>query len=466
MVSPDSPPLAAEVERSAGSERHSGLLTALAGVVALLVLAGAALVWFGVPGAGPDDVPRGGPVASPSGGAEPSTGSPSAPSAPTRIEAVEALLAERAAAVVAGDRAAFLDTVDPLHVEFLQAQSTLFERLQEVPVADWRYQLVGEGPPLSDERAAALPDESAIVRVRLTYQLDGTATVTDREQYLTVVPRGGRWLLAGDTDGSESGLDTQRDVWDLGPVRAVRGERSLVVGDTRGADRREMRRLADEADMAVEDVDDVWLAEWARAALVVLPRTQKDMATLIGSDGRGLAQIAAVTTGSFEEGLSRGNRIVINPAAFDTLGSLGRRVVLSHEMTHVATRATGVQPVPIWLSEGFADYVAYAATPVPTAIVASDVLDDVRDGNGPRELPDAADFDAGEGDVAAAYEGAWLACRMIAETYGEKRLVRFYEAMADSVGPGWPEETAEVLGVGARKLTRDWRRYLADKAAA
>ncbi|MGH8940331.1 MAG: hypothetical protein ACRDV2_13435, partial [Actinomycetes bacterium] len=73
---------------------------------------------------------------------------------------------------------------------------------------------------------------------------------------------------------------------------------------------------------------------------------------------------------------------------------------------------------------------------------------------------------AGEGDVAAAYEGAWLAARMIAEQDGEKRLVRFYEAMGDSAGPGWPEETTDVLGVSAQRLTRQWRDYLADLAAS
>ena len=184
-----------------------------------------------------------------------------------------------------------------------------------------------------------------------------------------------------------------------------------------------MRRLADEADLAVRDVDEVWTGEWSREPVVMLPRNQEDMATLIGSDGAGLAQIAAVTTGSFESGLSRGDRVVINPAAWNTLGALGRRVVLTHEMTHVATRSSSVQPVPIWLSEGFADYVAYRATPVPTVIVASDIFDDVRDGNAPEQLPDDADFDAARGDVAASYESAWLACRMIAERYGEKRLV-------------------------------------------
>jgi hypothetical protein len=425
--------------------------------VALAVLATVAYLWSGATASTPGGSP------SPSATSGASDGPTTAPT-PTREEAVDTLLSARARAVTSRDRSAFLALVDPTQADFAQAQATLFDRLADVPVAAWTYEVTGEGPGLTDERAAELPEGSAIVRVRLTYRLDGTTSTTDREQYLTVAPRGGRWLLAGDSDAGDSGFDTQRDLWDLGPVRAIRGERSLVLADTRDASRRVARRLADEADRAVEDVDRVWRSDWARSAVVVLPRTQKAMATLIGSDGDGLAQIAAVTTGSFQDGIARGDRIVINPAAFGTLGELGRRVVLGHEMTHVATRSAGVRPVPIWLSEGFADYVAYDAAPVPTTIVAADVLDDVRDGKAPKSLPDEADFDAAEGDVASAYEGAWLACKMIAERYGERRLVRFYESMGDSAGLGWPEETSDVLGITATRLTRDWRSYLADKA--
>jgi hypothetical protein len=133
-------------------------------------------------------------------------------------------------------------------------------------------------------------------------------------------------------------------------------------------------------------------------------------------------------------------------------------------MTHVATRSSSVVAPPIWLSEGFADYVAYQASPVPTAVVASDVLDDVRDGNPPRALPSGDDFDASHGDISAAYEGAWLACRLIAERYGEKQLVAFYAAVTDSTGAGYPEEMRDVLGIGQRALTRDWKAYLRDKA--
>ena len=98
----------------------------------------------------------------------------------------------------------------------------------------------------------------------------------------------------------------------------LRGDATVVIADRRGATREEMRHLADEADLAVRDVDDIWTGDWPKEPVIVLPRSQADMATLIESNGDGLGQIAAVTTGAFESGLSRGDRIVINPAAWDT----------------------------------------------------------------------------------------------------------------------------------------------------
>lgn len=459
-MSPDSPPLAPAAGAPSGPPGGRGhrALVAVAGVVAVAILAGLAVAWSG---GGPE------PSRSPSAGAPTGSATPTSPGASASTDAAEAraaavreLLAARAAALLAGDRNAWLAYVDPTQPDFLAEQERIVERLADVPFSEWAYQLVGDGPPLPVDRKAALPEGSAIVRVRLTYTIEGTETRTNREQYLTVVPRGGRWLLAGDLDAEEQGLSTQRDLWDFGPVRLVRGERSTVLADRRSTSEQEVRRLAEEVDAAVEHVDEVWPLDWSRRPVVLLPRTQRDMATLIGGAGKGLAQIAAVTTGDHENGVSRGDRVVINPGAFGTLGADGRSVVLTHEMTHVATRASNVVSPPIWLSEGFADYVAYRATPVATAIVAGDIIDQVRAGSVPRRFPEQADFDAGEGDIAAAYESAWLACRMIARTYGERDLVRFYRAMTDSAGPGWPEEAEPALGVSAKALTRQWRGYL------
>ena len=213
----------------------------------------------------------------------------------------------------------------------------------------------------------------------------------------------------------------------------------------------------------MRDVDDVWTGDWSRRPVVVLPRSQQDMATLIGSDGKGLSQIAAVTTGSFESGLSPGRPHRHQPRRLGHPRRPGPAGGAHHEMTHVATRSISVVAPPIWLSEGFADYVAYQASPVPTAVVASDVLDDVRDGEIPRTLPTGDDFDASHGDISAAYEGAWLACRMIAERYGEKKLVALYAAVTDSSGAGYPEEIARSSASASGSWCTSGRRTCATR---
>ena len=55
---------------------------------------------------------------------------------------------------------------------------------------------------------------------------------------------------------------------------------------------------------------------------------------------------------------------------------------------------------------------------------------------------------------------------MIAERFGQKRLVRFYRAMSDSEGSGWPLELPDELGMTQQELVRDWKAYLREKAKA
>jgi hypothetical protein len=420
-------------------------------VAAVLVAAGVAFVWG-------DDAERGAREAKPSPTAKPTSNAVIA-----RSTGIGELLTRRARAVRDHDKAAFLALIDPTAEQFRAQQSELFDRLADVPLSGWSYEVAGDGPALPTDRSVLLPKGSTIARVRLDYRLAGSDSQVEREQYFTVVPRGGQWLLAGNDDATASGLKTEPDIWDLGPVRVVRGQTSLVLGN---APEKDLQSLAAEADRGVHDVGGVWQRTWSRHPVVVLPKSQSDMAALIGNNGKGLSQIAAVTTGSFESGLSRGDRIVVNPDAWRTLGTLGRRVVLAHEMTHLATRAVTVNDVPIWLSEGFADYVAYQAVEVPTNVVAGDVLDDVRAGKGPTRLPDDAAFDAAKGDIAAAYEGAWLACRMIAERFGQKKLIALYVSYADNKTAPSSGDIKATLGISERELVKQWRAYLDARAGA
>jgi hypothetical protein len=376
-----------------------------------------------------------------------------------RVQALDTLLSARSSAVKARDKAAWMASVDPSATEFATRQAAVFDNLAEVPLEEWSYEYAGEGPSLSAERLAVLGPDTWVARVVLVYRLaDADLADVRREQYLTLVKRSDSWLVASDTDGGSS-----PDLWDLGHVHVVRGERSLVLG-TAEAD--ELGRYATETDAAAARVDAVWGTEWPRTVVVMVPQSQDQMARLLLRDDQtGLDQIAAVTTGEVgidHQGTSA-DRVIVNPAGFAQLGKLGRRVVLTHEITHVATRATTTQDLPIWLSEGFADYVAYADAGVSRAVIAEDVLDLVRAGKGPAALPQAADFDPKRGEIAPAYSGAWLAADLIARTWGEPKLVEFYRAV--SSGTAQTDAFVRVLGVDEAAFTQQWQGYLAELAS-
>ncbi len=134
---------------------------------------------------------------------------------------------------------------------------------------------------------------------------------------------------------------------------------------------------------------------------------------------------------------------------------------MSHEAAHVATDAATAS-LPTWLLEGFADYVALAHVDLPVSVTASQVLRQVRDEGVPRRLPSKADFESESTSLGASYEAAWLACRLLAETYGEQRLIRFYERSDRDGDTG--TAFREILGTSEEEFTRQWREHLAELA--
>ena len=397
-----------------------------------------------------------------------------------RAEIVRDLLAERTAAVVSDDAARWTATFNPVGTDFTARQDALFAALVGLPLATWTYSYAGVGPALDPVRARELGPGAFTAKVRLGYRLAETDhRDVQRDHELTITRFDGRWLVADDEHNGGVGR-TQPDPWDLGSVDVARGRFSLVLSRP-GAAGSSDPGLAGLADRAVEQVQELWRGPWPGRVVVIVPADVGEMARLIGErDPRGvagLAQMAAVTTGQptgEPGGVTTGNRIVVNPDVFAALTETGRRVVLTHEATHVATRTLGGAPVPSWLAEGFADYVAHRGAGSGVEEIAGDLLAQVRIGGAPARLPEEVDFDASRGPVSVSYSLAWLAVRHIARTHGEARLVEFYltAAAGPTTGAGAREGPAaatdaalgEVLGVSREQFSEAWGDAVMDAA--
>jgi hypothetical protein len=451
----------------AGPTRRRGASAWLAGLVVLLlvalVAAWAVFIHGPAGSAGPSPLPAT-PAPTVTATPTPSTSDPEQ----VRVAGLEDLLRARERAVHDRDASAWLATVDPQQAAFRLRQQAQFANLARLPLSRWEYAFVGPGPALSATRQSALGPEAWVAQVDLGYRF-GAADRSDvhSSEYLTMVDRDGTWLVAGDSDAHSA-----TEIWDLGPLTVVSGRSSVVIGlGSRAA----LLPYASQGDAAVTRVTATWGPDWPRRVVVLVPRTQAQMGRLLDRSSATLDQIAAVTTGELTavSGSPAGgaDQIIINPAGFAKLGALGRRVVITHEATHVAVRASTPRQVAIWLSEGFADYVGYSGLGLPRTEVAADVLGLVRRGTGPKALPDNADFDATRSTIGPSYSASWLACSLIADRYGQARLLALYRAASGAttvkgVTVDLSPEVATsqafpaVLGVTEAAFTKYWLRYL------
>jgi hypothetical protein len=214
-------------------------------------------------------------------------------------------------------------------------------------------------------------------------------------------------------------FEAERVLGASGPVQVRTSARSIVVAAA-AVEPGLVARVARTADASAGDVDHAWGTGWPRRTVVLLPATLDQAAALLGRPSTaGLDRMAAYALG--EVGVPAGAedaRIVVLAGALAALTGVGQRVVLSHELVHVATRTGARFTPPLWLQEGFADHVAFAGSGLSPRAVVGDALDGVRLGARPAALPDAAAFDPARGDPAPAYAQAWLACEVLAGLTG------------------------------------------------
>lgn len=188
--------------------------------------------------------------------------------------------------------------------------------------------------------------------------------------------------------------------------------------------------------------------------VVEVPASAGDLDETLGVQEGTYAGIAAVTapvgSAADEDGPVH---VFVNPDVTAGLRRAGAQVVMSHELVHVATDAVR-WPVEPWLLEGFADYVALRDTRLPDRVTLRRAIEAARRDGVPRSLPAAGDFDTRARDLQARYEEAWLACRVLAQRVGERRLIAAYDAASRGV----PLDRAlRRVGLPRAELTALWR---------
>jgi hypothetical protein len=379
-------------------------------------------------------------------------------------KAIKAVLDARAHAVLAHDRTGFLAGLDPQSTDFRNQQATVFDNLAAVPFASWSYELDPQHETAMPVQQLARYAGSAtwMPDVELDYALTGFDTApTPVREYFTFVHRDQHWYLASDTDADALKLHTGRLPWDSGPVTVKHGSHSLVLGHPQSGSL--MTKLVTLADDAVPAVTKVWGTDWSQKVVVVVPATADELGRIL-DDTTDMSQIAAVTTAELpSDAPPVGARVIVNPATFDHLPQLGKRVVIRHEITHVASRALTTKGTPTWLAEGFADYVGYLDSGVSVRSAARELGNDLRGGAPVGDLPTNDDFGATNGKLAQAYEKAWMACRFIVDKAGQAGLVRFYRTVGTASGEPDAAVSAglrTVLNMTTEQFTADWRNYV------
>jgi hypothetical protein len=226
-----------------------------------------------------------------------------------------------------------------------------------------------------------------------------------------------------------------------------------------------LQTIAATVESAVPAVSAVWGTAWSRVVGVVVPSSPDELAAQVGRSSPITTDVAAVAVSDGQNALGEaptGQRLIVNAAAFARLSAVGRQIVVRHEITHIADARATTEASPRWLVEGFAEYVGNLGSGQSTRTAAVELGRDVRAGTVPKVLPSDAAFET-TGAAAQAYEGAWLACRLIAARAGQPALLQFYRlvgASPDAADRAVATALRRVLHETPAAFTAQWRAYL------
>jgi hypothetical protein len=438
---------------SSGRRRRGRLLPAAAIVLALLAFLGVggtaamAIASGAQSGAvrvvtGPADVPPG--------------------AAPARDQALDALLTRRSSAITARDANAFMADVDRADAAFAKKQQTVYDNMTKLPLIDLTFKLnraAGYDNAIPAAVRTRYGDDARAAAVSVSYRIEGVDDKPVAVPWVPIfAPVSGEWKLVGEATGKDLPSGVGGQAWDAGPIIVERSSR--VVGVFSAGSSERGRGLVKLADQALDRLARVRSGQWVGKVFVVAVRDRAVFDAYFGSAPERVDQVAAIAVPHYHDVQEWVNtaeysatRIIFNPDELsekdDQLGD-----DLTHEFTHAAMAPVTTGWTPTWLVEGFAEYVSYKG-----ANISKEGLQRALRG------VSTDDLHAGEQFYSEPmnYITGWLACRMIAENYGEAKLIALYERFQTTSDED--VVVGQVLGIPRATLIKQWQEYVAKQRA-
>lgn len=378
------------------------------------------------------------------------------PSAADLVAEQQQVLDTRDRAVLSGDRKLFMSTVARDDQDLVRRQRRWFDNMTQLPWQALRHRVLPVAWPsvLRDEAWGA---DATVPQLELVTRLkDFDHAVVRQLTGLAFAHRGGELLVVGDRTRTGTLFPGQSpSPWDLTAITVRRAGMVLGVFDAGMLAHQDMVMRA--ARDGVKEISRELPFRWDGHVVIYALKNQAVLDSFDHVPGGKIRHLGAMTfpvRAGPDDTRIAGLRFTLLPSSIEAgQPFLGR--IVRHELTHVALGEHD-DGVPVWFSEGVAEYLGARGVPADQRRIAAVAVDRARSGVATR-LPPSAGFNGPDQDWF--YALSWMACDYIAATQGESRLWELMRALSDH-GRGTADADQDavltrVLGYGASELAAD-----------
>ncbi|WP_406287798.1 hypothetical protein [Embleya sp. NBC_00896] len=454
-------------QRRAERRRIRAVVGGIIAIVALLAALGGAGVFDG---SSARDL-----AGSEAGRDEPDPGEKTADKPPvTRIAVADVafMTDNRTQALKSGDADAFVAGIDPAAEELVAAQRRLFANLRLFPFTSAEFRPpttfidpAEDGGPLTRD-----------VNVVFAHQVAGVDSEPVSERYTWTLSRASvdaplliTKIVGGSTRGGGNAYPAS---WDEGELALI--ERPHVLLAVPVKNKAKAAAWADRAESALKKNLAVWKGPAItpqRYVIYVTPDRETFTRALSGSDLPNVTGVCRTLPPARPSGPDQpmaGSRITLDGS--DTMFTRGdseqQTHLIRHELGHamVAEFERGNDGAPLWVSEGFAEYLAWTDFSL-AQWYQPDARKQVNAGKFGGKLPTDADINSADGKTSSInYHYSMLTIRYIAEKYSVAKADNFVVAVyKDSSPTAVDAAIKEATGLDRDTFEANWAKYVKAK---